>query len=388
LGNVSQYFVGLMSGTSLDGIDAVLVELTPDPTEPLHLKSLHVKAHSHRPFHENLRQELLALNTPGGVDELHRSQWAADQLARLSAELTKEISAKAKITLCQVCAIGAHGQTVRHLPPGSTTPGDVNYTLQLNNPALLAELTGTDVVADFRSSDIAAGGQGAPLVPAFHKALFSRINQTRVILNLGGISNVTILHASGEVQGFDCGPANMLMDAWCLRHTGQAFDANGQWGAQGQIVPQLLSSMLAESFFAASPPKSTGRDLFNAAWLDAHIQKHVHSNTFSPQDVQATLCELTARSCAQEIKRHACATQKMFVCGGGALNAALMARLANHLSPCQVQPTDALGLPAMQVEACAFAWLAYVHVHRLPGNLTAVTGARGPRVLGALYPGG
>ncbi len=386
----TEFFIGLMSGTSLDGIDAVVAELIPDPTAPLHLKNLRVKAHGHQPLPETLRQELLALNKSGGTDELHRSQCAADQLARLSAQLTLNVLAQADIPPSQVSAIGSHGQTVRHMPPGNTprsTP--VNYTVQLNAPALLAELTGLHVVADFRSRDIAAGGQGAPLVPAFHKALFAHPDQTRAILNLGGISNVTLLHKNGEVQGFDCGPANMLMDLWCFQHTGQFFDANGQWGNEGQVIPNLLSSMLAEPFFDTAPPKSTGRDLFNQTWLNTQLEKNAilkGASMPSAQDVQATLCELTAVSCAGEIKRHAPTAQGVFVCGGGALNGALMTRLAHHLPSCQIQPTDALGLPAMQVEACAFAWLAYAHLHRLPGNLSAVTGALGPRVLGALYP--
>jgi anhydro-N-acetylmuramic acid kinase len=367
----AELFIGLMSGTSLDGVDGVLVQFTPTGPQ--------TKAHCHRPFPELLQQEFLALNLQHGNNELHRSHVAAHQLAQLYSTIVHDLLTKTQLCASDVRAIGAHGQTVRHVPSGANP-----YTVQLNNAALLAELTGIDVVADFRSRDVAAGGQGAPLVPAFHHALFHKPGQDCAVLNLGGISNITLLSSDGAVRGFDCGPANVLMDLWCQRHTGQAFDASGQWAATGQVLPALLALMLSEPYFSLPAPKSTGRDLFHAAWLETKISSQDPS--FKPQDVQATLCELTAISCALALTGHAPHTSQLLVCGGGAFNGHLMHRLAQHLPHCVISPTDTQGLPAMQVEAVAFAWLAHQHVHRLPGNLVSVTGAAGPRVLGALYP--
>jgi anhydro-N-acetylmuramic acid kinase len=264
---------------------------------------------------------------------------------------------------------------VRHRPA-------LGYTSQINNPALLAERTGIAVVADFRSRDVAAGGQGAPLVAAFHRALFGTAGETRAVLNLGGISNLTALLADGRTTGFDCGPANVLMDLWSLRHTGQRFDADGAWAASGSIQPLLLDVLLQEPYFAQAPPKSTGRDLFNADWLDNCLRRQGQSGR--AEDVQTTLCELTAVTCAQAILAHAGDATELLVCGGGALNKQLMRRLAHHLPGMAVRLTDDRGLPAQHVEAAAFAWLAYRHLHGEPGNLSSVTGAAGPRVLGAL----
>jgi anhydro-N-acetylmuramic acid kinase len=262
---------------------------------------------------------------------------------------------------------------VRHRPQDG-------YTAQLLNGALLAERCGIDVVCDFRSRDVAAGGQGAPLVPAFHHALFARRDAEVAVLNLGGIANLTLLPPGGPVLGFDCGPANVLMDLWCERHRGQPFDRDGAWAAQGRVDAALLARLQAEPFFAAPPPKSTGRDLFHAAWLDARV------GAVAPVDVQATLVELTVWSIAEDLRRHAPRTSELLVCGGGALNGHLMSRLRARLPGIGVAPTDSRGLPALQVEACAFAWLARAFVERRAANLPAVTGARGPRVLGALYP--
>jgi anhydro-N-acetylmuramic acid kinase len=244
-------------------------------------------------------------------------------------------------------------------------------------------LSGIDVVADLRSRDLAAGGQGAPLVPAFHRALFAREGATTAVLNLGGIANLTLLHADGSTIGFDCGPANALMDHWCERHVGAAYDAAGAWAAGGTVDADLLAAMLADPYFAKPPPKSTGRDRFNPGWLAAHLDARPG---VAAQDVQSTLAELTARCATGALRRHAPDADELLVCGGGALNAHLMARLATLLPGCAVQPTDAGGLPAMQVEAAAFAWLAQAHCARRPGNLPSVTGAAGGRVLGALYP--
>jgi anhydro-N-acetylmuramic acid kinase len=281
-----------------------------------------------------------------------------------------------------VRAIGAHGQTVRHRPGEFDGTG---YTLQLNAPALLAERSGIDVVADFRSRDVAAGGLGAPLVPAFHRAVFARSDRTVAVLNLGGIANITVLRCDGPTFGFDCGPANALMDHWSSQHTGKAFDEDGAWAARGHVEPALLAVFMAEPFFALGPPKSTGRDLFHSDWLERRLLARP-GPPLAAQDVQATLAELTAQICARDALHHAAGLRELLVCGGGARNRYVMERLAQLLPGVDVRTTDDRGLPATQVEACAFAWLADAFVERRAGNLTTVTGAAGPRVLGALYP--
>ncbi|NBD20583.1 anhydro-N-acetylmuramic acid kinase [Aquabacterium fontiphilum] len=372
-----ELFIGLMSGTSLDGVDGVLVQ--GEGTRWLTL------GHAHRPFPHALRQDLLELNTPG-PDELHRSALAAQALVAVYAEVVEALLTSARRPAAAVRAIGAHGQTVRHRP-------DLAYTWQINHPALLAERTGIDVVADFRSRDIAAGGQGAPLVPAFHQAIFGRPDHTVAVLNVGGMANISILRPDAPPLGFDCGPGNALLDMWCAWQTGHAFDANGEWGAAGEVREDWLADALADPYFALPPPKSTGRDLFNADWLNRWLAPH--GLTDGPlgdgdlaRDVQATLCELTARSAALAIRDHAPDAAEVVVCGGGALNGDLMRRLSEQLSGVRVGRSDAHGLDVMQVEAAAFAWLAWCHVNRQAGNVPGVTGARGARVLGALYPAG
>lgn len=366
------WYIGLMSGTSLDGVDGVLAEHLPGRA------ALQSRRHAHRGFPPGLRNELLALNR-SGPDELHRSALAANGLVHVCADVVRELLTDAGLPAPEVRAIGAHGQTVRHRPGAFDGNG---YTLQLMNGALLAELCGIDVVCDFRSRDVAAGGQGAPLVPAFHAACFGAPGRHLAVLNLGGIANLTLLPADGRVLGLDTGPANVLMDGWCQRHTGQAFDADGSWAAGGRVDAALLQRWLAEPFFDLAPPKSTGRDLFDMAWLQARLGAEAHD----ARDVMATLAELSACTVADALRRHAPATQAMFVAGGGAFNRHLLARLAALLPGVQVQTSDALGVPPDQLEALAFAWLARACVERQPGNLPAVTGARGPRVLGALYP--
>ena len=372
---MAELYIGLMSGTSLDGADAVLADFSN--------AGIAVLGHASHPFPAALRAELLALNTPGGTDELHRAALAANALARVYAALTRELLAGAGVAAGAVLAIGAHGQTVRHRP---LEFDEVGYTLQLNNPALLAELTGIDVVADFRTRDLAAGGQGAPLVPAFHRALFQQAQEGVGVLNIGGISNLSLLPAasdpSGTVLGFDCGPGNALLDHWCQSHLGHPYDAGGQWAASGTVMPELLARLLAEPFFARNPPKSTGRDLFNPSWLASHLR----ASPARPADVQATLAELTASVCAASVQRHGPGIGQLVVCGGGAMNTHLMGRLAALLPGVGVLSSAACGLPPQQVEAAAFAWLAHAAVNRQPGNLASVTGARGPRTLGALYP--
>ncbi|AZY50314.1 anhydro-N-acetylmuramic acid kinase [Bordetella avium] len=361
--NPGRCFIGLMSGTSMDGVDGVLLRLDGAP---------HLLASVSLDIPPSLRATLLALNS-SGPDELHRAALAANELARLYAQACAQLRQAAPEA--RVRAIGAHGQTVRHRP-------DLGYTVQLNAPALLAELSGIDVVADFRSRDVAAGGQGAPLVPPFHDAMFGGRGAPRAVLNLGGIGNVTLLVPGQAPRGFDTGPANVLLDAWCHAHTGKHYDHNGNWAATGSVSKALLHHLLnSEPWFDLPAPKSTGRDLFGLGWLHKHLDSS--GLRLSPQDVQATLVELTAQTVARAIASEP--IQDLLVCGGGARNPAIMQALARAL-PCPVAPTDSEGVPGQWVEAMAFAWLAQAFIDRLPAGLPGVTGARGPRVLGALYP--
>ena len=364
-----------MSGTSLDGVDGVVLDID-DVTGRI----ASICGHRHEAFEGALRVELLALNRPGGVDELHRAATASSALARAYASVVGGLLDACATAATDVAAIGAHGQTVRHCPESAAG----GYTLQLLNGALLAELTGIDVVCDLRSRDVAAGGQGAPLAPGFHAAVFGVPNESRVVLNLGGIANLTLLSPQEPVIGFDCGPANALLDGWCARHRAMPYDADGAWGASGKVIPGLLQRLLAEPYFDTAPPKSTGRDLFHLGWLDAHLA--AEHRVAAPVDVQSTLAALTVESVARDIERHAPDATVVFVCGGGARNGDLMRRLADRLPKVRVTSTAELGVPVDQVEAAAFAWLAHRFVRHLPGNLPEVTGARGPRILGALHP--
>jgi anhydro-N-acetylmuramic acid kinase len=375
-------YIGLMSGTSMDGVDGVLVDFDADARP-----GLHVITDAHVAMPPALGAELLALNT-AGPDELQRAALAANALARLQAEVVGHLLISAQVEPGAVRAVGSHGQTVRH------RPGEfdgIGFTLQLNNGALLAEACGIDVVCDFRTRDVAAGGQGAPLVPAFHRDVFGAATP-RAILNVGGIANVTLLPSTDEsalahgapLGGFDTGPGNALMDHWCRLHTDALFDDGGRWAAGGQVDGVLLVELLADAYFRKPAPKSTGRDLFNADWL-ARALARVPAKR-APVDVQATLLELSARSAIDALRASAPDTRELLVCGGGALNGALMARLAALWPGLAVAATDSAGLPALQVEAAAFAWLARQFCERRPGNHPGVTGAAGLRVLGALYP--
>ncbi|MGB6007101.1 anhydro-N-acetylmuramic acid kinase [Castellaniella sp.] len=384
----SSYFIGLMSGTSTDGVDGVLAQLPDnrpidsglrlrqDPAGPLDVtasaQAITVLASASLPLPAALRQELLALNSTG-PDELARAALAANTLADCYANAVAALLKQSGLQAADIRAIGAHGQTVRHAP-------ESGYTLQINAPARLAEYTGIAVVADFRSRDVAAGGQGAPLVPAFHAALFGS-GAGRVVLNLGGIANVTLL--DDPIQGFDTGPANMLMDAWIQRHQGQAYDRNGAWAAQGRCHTGLLAALLAEPWLALPPPKSTGRDLFNLAWLQARLD--TLSERPTPVDVQATLLRFSVETIAQAVRRHASGVRAILACGGGALNPVFMQALSQAL-PCPLGTTADHGVPVQSVEALAFAWLAQAHVLGLPACLPAVTGARHATIAGCLYP--
>lgn len=356
-----------MSGTSLDGVDSVVAAFDH--------QHCNIIQQQFTPYSSQLRQQLLALHTPGD-NELETSCLISNQLAHAYAQNIDALLARAAIQPAAIRAIGCHGQTIRHRP-------ELGFTLQLGNAALLAELSHIDVVADFRSRDIAAAGHGAPLVPAFHQAVFAHPTQHRAVLNIGGIANLTNLPAAGErVTGFDTGPGNMLMDAWIKKHRAQDYDANGSWAATGQVISSLLQQMLSAPFFSMSPPKSTGRDMFNLPWLEQLLQTQP---AYRPEDVQRTLLELTAVSIVMSMTQYCGNVDALYVCGGGAYNTALVQRLQQLLPATAIQPSDALGLAANAVEAAAFAWLAKQTLYGLPGNLPAVTGARGPRILGAVY---
>lgn len=361
---MAQLFVGLMTGTSLDGIDAVVVDMESDT--PQLLASLGA------PIPETLRQQLFQLQS-ASEDEIHLSQLAANAHSKACADVVLALLKQAGLSAKDIVAIGNHGQTIRHRP-------EYRYTLQIGNHALLAEYTGITVVGDFRSRDVAAGGQGAPLVPAFHQALFAKPNSNRVLVNIGGIANLSWLSAKGDVIGFDSGPGNVLLDAWILQHQGVNYDANGEWAASGVVLPDLLAQMQSEPFFTLPAPKSTGRDLFHTQWLKHHL---AHRND-APADVMATLAELTAWSIACAIKQQGQADE-VYICGGGAHNTHLMQRLAAHL-PCPIQSTQAIGINPDWMEAFAFAWLAQRCLAGLTANLPVVTGACGERILGAIWP--
>lgn len=361
-----ELYIGLMSGTSLDGIDAVLADLSGDGLPRL-------AGHHHDSFPAPLRAEVAALNRSGD-DELNRASQAANELARCYARSVASLLKTAGIDAGAVEAIGCHGQTVRHQPAAG-------YTIQLNNSALLVELTGITVVGDFRSRDVAAGGEGAPLVPAFHAAIFADPAIHRVVVNIGGIANVTNLPPGGTVTGFDCGPGNLLLDAWTQKHLKQPFDRGGEWAGSGKPVAGLLARLVSDEFFRLRPPKSTGREKFNLDWLAGFL-----SGTERAADVQATLVELTARGIAESIGNFCPGAQAVYVCGGGARNGTLVNALRSLLAPREVAATDVLGIDAEHVEALAFAWLARQTLRGAPGNLPAVTGAKGARILGAIYP--
>ncbi len=364
-------FIGLMSGTSVDAVDGALVEIGDGRP------GLRTLALASRPMPAALRDTLNALQAPGH-DELARAALAANALADLYADVVADLLAAAACPASDVVALGAHGQTVRHRP-------ELGYTIQLLNPARLAERCGMPVVCDLRAADIAAGGQGAPLAPAFHAQMFRAPLERRAVLNLGGIANVSLLPPADRdeaITGFDTGPANTLLDAWCRRHTGADFDRDGDWARGGRVDAALLEAWLADPYFGLAPPKSTGRDHFNLAWLDRSLQAGPPRPAREPRDVQATLVELTAVSAVRACRDFG--ARQLFVCGGGARNGWLMARIAARSAPVPVASTGALGLDPQAVEAAAFAWLAARRIDSEPGNLPSVTGARRARVLGLL----
>jgi anhydro-N-acetylmuramic acid kinase len=361
-------YLGLISGTSADGIDAALVRFE----DPVHARLIIGRTYA---YPDALRTRLLELAKS-------RASIALDDYGRLDVEVG-ECFATAALSLLressvdpsEVVAIGSHGQTVCHRPAGAFP-----FTLQIGDPSVIAERTGIVTIADFRRADVAAGGQGAPLLPALHAAVMSDPAIPRAILNLGGIANVTLLESGREVLGFDTGPANCLLDAWAVRHLGVARDEGGAWARSGRVDEDLLAHWLTEPYFAAAPPKSTGREVFNLDWLDARVSQDI-----AAEDVQATLLALSVRSIADALRIHGNGTREVFGCGGGVHNTALMDALRVELADLRVDTTDALGLDPDFVEAAGFAWLARARLAGLPGNLPSVTGALGPRVLGAIY---
>jgi anhydro-N-acetylmuramic acid kinase len=366
-----ELYIGLMSGTSLDGVDAALARIVDQgPMQCQGFVSLAMPP--------ALKAELSALQQPG-PDELARAAQAAAALADLYGQAVQVLLEKTHLDATAIRAIGAHGQTVRHRP-------EAGYTIQLLDGARLAERTGIDTICDFRSADVAAQGQGAPLVPAFHAGVFGDPTRARAIVNIGGIANVSLLIPGKPVRGWDTGAGNTLLDAWCARHLGQDFDADGQWAASAQPDARLLAKLLAQPYFERKPPKSTGRDLFNLPWLDARLAEHAAqagSPLPPPAVVQSTLTEWVAQTIARDCLQ--AGVDDIIICGGGRRNAELMRRLAARCAPIEVAGSETLGIDPQAVEALAFAWLADRRIRGAAGNLPEVTGASGPRVLGAWH---
>ncbi|CAN1485736.1 COG2377 Predicted molecular chaperone distantly related to HSP70-fold metalloproteases [Methylophilaceae bacterium] len=365
--HMNELFIGLMSGTSLDGMDAVLVNFGDSPQD------IKIIGHSYVAYEDTFKKSLLALHLPYS-NELEDSLMIGNMLSQQAYQAVKALLKKTGTTSKDIKAIGFHGQTIRHQP-------QKGFTLQIGNPALLAELSYINVIADFRSRDVAAGGQGAPLVSAFHKEIFSHPTAHRAIVNIGGIANVTILNPKTSVSGFDSGPGNILLDHCSQKHLHKAFDEDGSWAREGQLIQTLLDAFFNDAYFEKTAPKSTGRDHFNEAWLNKHLQK-----SYPIQDIQRTLLELTALSISKAIHIHNANITEAYLCGGGALNSFLIERLKSLIPQIKIQLTDALGMPTQHVEAAAFAWLAKQTLFSKPGNLPQVTGAKGLRILGAIYP--
>ncbi|MGY2378056.1 anhydro-N-acetylmuramic acid kinase [Pseudomonas sp. SDO524_S393] len=359
-------YMGVMSGTSLDGLDIALIEQD---------SSITLIATHYIPMPDTLRSELLSL-CASGPDEIARSAIAQQNWVKLAAQGIHSLLKQQNLDPQAVRAIGSHGQTIRHEPARG-------FTVQIGNPALLTELTGITVVSDFRSRDVAAGGQGAPLVPAFHEALFEARSGNRAVLNVGGFSNLSLIETGKPVAGFDCGPGNVLLDAWIHQQRGEHFDRDGRWAASGKVDSQLLNALLSDPFFVTQGPKSTGREVFNLGWLQQHLGR---LPSFQPQDVQATLLELTAQTIVESLQAAQSDTETLLVCGGGAHNATLMNRLAALMPTTHVSSTATYGVDPDWVEAMAFAWLAHCCLEGIAANRPSVTGARGLRVLGAIYP--
>lgn len=365
-------YVGLMSGTSLDGVDAALVEFSSATT-------FTVADTFFAPYSAKQQGDLLKLFTPGN-HEIDAMGQLCRSLGAFSATAVNNLVQKAGLRSEDICAIGSHGQTIRHRPELKQA-----FTLQIGDPNTIAHNTGITTIADFRRRDIAAGGQGAPLAPAFHQAAFHHRSENRVIINIGGIANITWVPSDKNLlcTGFDTGPGNGLLDLWCKKHTGRNFDNQGEWAKSGTVIENLLQELLAFQYFDSPPPKSTGKEQFNEAWLNRYLKPYLKSK---PEDIQATLLELTVISLKSAINTYCDKASNLYVCGGGALNTHLMERLTDA-SGLPTSSTQGLGVDPEWVEAIAFAWLARQTKHNLPGNLPSVTGAKQPVILGGVYPG-
>jgi len=370
----SDYYIGIMSGTSMDAIDAVMVQFEPSG-------AVSTFAHLSKPFPVDLKSSLIDLIQPDWSGPLRFVAGLNADLGTLYAEIALALIKQSEIPKAAIKAIGNHGQTICHQPDAQP-----HFSWQLGDANRIAELTGITTIADFRNRDIAAGGEGAPLVPAFHQAVFSHPKNTRIILNIGGIANISLLSPNHDTLGFDTGPGNSLMDAWCLENQGKSYDENGGWAAQGKVIPSLLDQLMSEPYFKREHPKSTGKEYFNLLWLRGFL-----TGEENPEDVQATLLEVTALSITEGVKLAARSTRlnidEVYICGGGGKNILLVQRLKQLLKPATVEKTNTLGVDADWVESIAFAWLARQTLLGLPGNLPTATGASGSRVLGAIHPG-
>lgn len=367
-----QLYLGLMSGTSIDGVDVALVDFSGSHPRLLDCQTF--------PFTSSLANELHQLSAPG-ENEIERMGRADRAVAEMFAEASLQLLKQNYVRPDQIKAIGSHGQTIRHMPSGKH-----NFSLQIGDPNTLATLTGIDVIADFRRKDIALGGQGAPLVPAFHKAVFASPTKSRAVVNIGGIANITYLPKcdSDDIIGYDTGPGNTLLDAWCKLHTGKNYDEKGQWAAQRSADPELLQLLCTHPYFSTPAPKSTGREQFNLPWLEQNLRNI--ARYIDPQVVQATLVMLSTYTIAKEILQFK-DVEQVYICGGGARNEFLVEELESELHECELFTTDELGVEADAVEAMAFAWLAYAHVNKIQGSVASVTGATKGAVLGTYCPG-
>jgi len=364
-------YIGLMSGTSLDAIDASLVDISNN--------KIALKNSLSHPISGALKQQLLKLISNKGDDTIDLLGEVDAQLGILFAEACNQLLKDSSLTAKDIKAIGSHGQTVRHRPENNLA-----FTLQIGDASRIAELTGITTVTDFRRRDIAAGGQGAPLVPAFHRAVFSSTTEHRCIINIGGMANISYLPKNNneDTSGFDTGPGNVLLDSWCQLHTGNPYDKNGDWARSGTVSEKLLESMLGDAYFSQSAPKSTGREHFNSNWLEQHI----NSSSEPAENIQASLTDLTARTIINAIEEYFPDTERLIVCGGGSYNKFLQERLEHHSAGKPVQDSSVFGIEPDWVEAAAFAWLAHCTLNNIPANEPAVTGAHSHVILGAIYP--
>ena len=369
---MAELFIGLMSGTSMDGIDAALTDFSDH--KPRLIEATYL------PFTNSLAKQIQRVANPEHTISLEEYGQLDAKLGYLYADLVLTLLKKSSKNAAEIHAIGSHEQTVFHAPGAKPA-----FCLQIGDPNIIAETTGITTVADFRRRDIAAGGQGAPLTPAFHQVVFSDPGENRIILNIGGMANITLLPKNQNlpVSGFDTGPGNVLMDYWINKNLSVTYDENGNWANSGTCNADLLDELLNDPYFSLAPPKSTGKEYFSPSWLEHKLTKQKH---ISPEDVQASLCQLTAATICDEITKLSITPDRILVCGGGVHNSKLTDTIKNQMA-CPVVSTDEYGLDPDQVEAVAFAWLARQTLHNLPGNLTSVTGAKKPVTLGAIYPG-